>query len=70
MADIEILQINNKDYISFQNTARYLGCDEKQVTDYVYLDKLRAGQVESRWLLEWESVKAFATKRGQKHRAG
>jgi excisionase family DNA binding protein len=68
MADIEILRIGDREYLTLQDAARYLGCEVERVQDYVYLEKLRAEKVGSRWLIEWSSVQAFAAKRGQKSR--
>ena len=68
MADIEILHIGSKEYITFEDAAHYLGCAVEQVKDYIYLERLRADQVESRWLVDWASLKALAEKRGQKRR--
>ena len=70
MADIEILHIGEHEYISLEGTGRYLSCTTEQAMDYVYLGKLRAEQIESRWLIDWQSVKDFAKKRGQKLRTG
>jgi hypothetical protein len=68
MTTIEILQIGSHDYVSLEDVVRYLGCTTQQATDYVYLGKLRAEQIESRWLIDWQSVKDFAEKRGQKRK--
>jgi hypothetical protein len=70
MADIEILRVGTHEYLSFEDTGRYLGCTTEQARDYVYLGKLRAEQVGSRWLIDWESVKEFAKQRGQRRRVG
>jgi excisionase family DNA binding protein len=70
MTDIEILQFGEHEYISFEDAGHYLSCTTDQARDYVYLGKLRAEQVGSRWLIDWESVKDFAKKRGQKPRVG
>ncbi len=67
MADIEIQQFGGHEYISLDDAGRYLGCTTQQATDYVYMGELRAEQIGSRWLINWESIKEFAKKRGQKH---
>jgi excisionase family DNA binding protein len=68
MTTIEILQIGSREYISLEDVAHYLGCSADQARDYVHLGKLRAEQIGSRWLIDWQSVKDFAEKRGQKRK--
>lgn len=68
MADIEILQFGEREYLSVEDAGRYLGCTTDQTKDYVYLGKLRVEQIGSRWLIDWASVKAFAKQRGQRRR--
>lgn len=68
--EIELWQFTNSDteYISIQDAARYLRMSADSVDYFASQGRMKMERVESRWLLQWETVQTFGRElRGKRH---
>jgi excisionase family DNA binding protein len=62
----ESIPIHDKQYVTIQDAARYLGISKRWLEDMILLGKVEATHIESRHFIELETLKAFAEKRYRK----
>ncbi len=56
---LEVHQIGEEFYVTVREAARYLDVAYTRVFDLIYVGRLPAVQIESRWMIESETLRAF-----------
>jgi len=62
-AELETIPIHDKQYVTLEVAARYLGISKRWLEDLILLGKVEATKIESVTFIELETLTAFADKR-------
>ena len=65
-AELETIPIHDKQYVTLEVAARYLGISKRYLENMILLEKIQATKIEARQFIELETLKAFAEKRKPK----
>jgi predicted DNA-binding protein (UPF0251 family) len=64
--ELETIPIHDKQYVSLKDAAKFLGISRHWLEDLILLEKIEAVRIESRHLIELETLQAFADSRKPK----
>ena len=67
--ELETFQIGDKLYVTVQNAANYLGISTSWLEDMILDSKVAASRIESRWLIELETLMVLAEQRSKTKRS-
>lgn len=58
--EIDVMQIGEREFVTVQDAARYLRVSDSSVDYFAYRGRMKIEIVESRKLLDWETVQTFS----------